>query len=228
MKRFLFSMVTVLSLGFSANASALMIDKTNWGDCLGTSDCIIGGATLTSSTRSFEEKTVDGETGLGISGGRTGGEIDVDEWIHIAFSAAQIVNEIQILFLFNGPEFGDPQEIGLIMGTSSMGYVAPASVQASGEDTLTLSGFDAAATWASCGSTSQSGSGCFTISNPFGATGLGALSFGAFSVIPRSTNNDSDYSIGSVHTVAVPEPATLICLAIGLVGLGFGAKRRIS
>lgn len=46
-------------------------------------------------SRSFEKKTQDGMTGVGISGGRTAGEIDIDETLTGSFSRQSLFQHSQ-------------------------------------------------------------------------------------------------------------------------------------
>jgi len=63
--------------------------------------------TVTSPIRNFKYKTVNGVTGVGVSGGAVDGEIDNDESINFAFSEAVNLNMIKVCFLYTDGNFGD-------------------------------------------------------------------------------------------------------------------------
>ena len=178
------------------------IAPSTWSACLSQTTCTVTGATLTArvgaAAGSFVTKSLNGATGLGVAGGASGAELDIGEAIDVAFPASRTVTAIQILFLFNGPEFGDKAEV--------------AKVTADGvEYRLSVNNDldNAAAVWtgpgavAKCGSTLSSGTGCFLITNPFSAP-VTSLTFGAVAgntPFPGGTGtNDSDYSIGRIET----------------------------
>jgi hypothetical protein len=192
---------------------------------------------LTSNGGDFTRKTLNDQTGLGISG-RTTGEIDVDESIDGAFSSAVTVDALRLVFLYNGPEFGDPSEIARV---SINGGEVVGRLTADGENTATWS---LGGVVTSCGATAVGDTGCFFIHNPFGAASVWTISFGADSA-GAGRANDSDYSLGGIEVsaapvissvtetvpplepaddsrltvVALPEPALLLLLGTGLAFL---------
>lgn len=217
---------TLTSLTLAQAASATLIDQTTWGGCVGATSCVIANAGLTAlpSGRTFQQKTVADQTGLGISG-LTAGEIDIGEMFNVNYGVSETIDAIRIVFIFNGPEFNDVAEIARVTINGGPSY------------TLSVSGtVDNLAAWSgsgsvvSCGATTAAGSGCFDIANPFGNTLINSLSFTAITggtAMGGAGTNQSDYGIGSIRgTQSVPEPDTIALLGAGLIGLGLLRRRR--
>jgi hypothetical protein len=176
-------------------ASSITVDATSWraGSCPGNGSCTASGATLTASGGNLEEKTLGSAIGLGVSGGPSGGEIDIGQTLNVSFPEPHAVTAIQILFLFNGPEFDDKDETAQVT-TSQGAYTL--SVRNSPDD--------ATADWTGpgvvtkCGTTLGDGTGCFLITNPFPSP----VSSMAFTALPGggTGSNESDFSIGRIET----------------------------
>ncbi len=115
--------------------------------CFGKSACVVNGASLSATGGVLAKKSGNGATGFGVSGGAAGAEIDIDEILHVDFGQPRSVVAIKVLFLYNGPEFGDKAE--------------KASVTADGT-TYTLSvrnnADDAQADWTGPGTVTKCGS----------------------------------------------------------------------
>ncbi len=182
-------------------AAPITIDATTWGPCLTPAlqtSCTVSGATLTANGGTgFILKSANGASGLGVAGGASGNEIDIGQSILVTFPAPQSVAAIQVLFLYNGPEFNDKAEVAQVITDQ-------------GTYTLSLrnNADDAAADWSGpgtvtkCGATTSTGPGCFLITNPFPSP-VASLRFaplaGSAPFAGTGTDN-SDFAIGLIDT----------------------------
>src|SRR4029450_12239404 len=55
-------------------------------------------------------KTIDGWSGRGGEGGPSGSEIDLEQFLQINFDNPEIVDNLSLAFLYDGTEYGDPNE----------------------------------------------------------------------------------------------------------------------
>ena len=102
-----------LLLGTLLTASALTAQATviNGSDFTnGLNAQTIGGIDWTSAPGNFNQKTMGGFTGVGISGGRTNDEIDIGETLTGSSLNPFAISSITLGVLFNGPEFNDVLE----------------------------------------------------------------------------------------------------------------------
>lgn len=180
-------------------------------------------------SRSFEKKTQDGMTGVGISGGRTAGEIDIDETLTGSFSKEVIVSTLTVGLLFDGPEYNDVKEVAKLLVNFADG----------GSDTfyLTATGVHTAS-WTGQGSPLSLGSGAvnggtgaWQLNNPFGFRSVDSIVFSAEAGVAKHSchgcTNQSDYTLVSMTVTPVPEARTSAMMFMGLLLMVALALRRI-
>jgi hypothetical protein len=155
---------------------------------------------------------------VGVKGGQAGTEIDGNQSLTVNFSASERLASLSLALLFNGPEYGDNNEI--------------AAAFTSGADTyeLRLTGQNAAQ-WFKNNSwvtnvigqeTSLGGRGLFTIENPFGLSTV--TSFKLFPIDTPNSADGSDFGLYAFSTV--PDAgSTLLLMGAALIGFAGLARR---
>ncbi len=170
--------------------------------CFGQAACALDGAGISTTGGVLAKKTHNGASGFGVSGGPSGSEIDIGENLRVDFDQSRSIIAIKILFLFNGPEFGDRAEKARV---SADGTVYTLSTRNDADDAT--ADWSGPGTVTKCGATTAAGTGCFIVTDPF----LGAVSRLDFTAIAGSQpfpasggpgSNDSDYSIGFIDVAA--------------------------
>jgi hypothetical protein len=195
------------------------------------------GATFSSAPGVFELKTKACTigpgcplyTGVGVSGA-TAGEIDIDESISATFDVPTVLDAFQLMVLYEGPEFGDVQEVAWVTAFFTGGGSATKALE------TVFSAPGTSALWIAPGSVVnvspalEAEAGVWRVTNPFGTAQLDSVVFTAAAGICGSVpcTNQSDYSIESMEYTPVPEPTTLLLLGGGLVGLATRRRRKIS
>lgn len=197
------------------------------------------GFTLTAAGGGLSQKTVIDTTGVGVSGGFDGGEIDGQESITLSLGQARKITSLDLGFLYQPGEFYDlVYEIAGI--TVNDGSPVTGQLKVTGTSTATWS-FPGAGNSVVNKSVSldnlqpgeTGGGGRYSILNPFGD--LKVSSFTLKAIQNTYTNWDgrpyapigaanSDFSLVGATAAAVPEPATLA--GIGLLGGSLALVRR--
>ncbi len=178
---------------------------------------------FSSAAGNFVVKTVYGASGLGVTGGRTGDEIDVGETITMSWANALTIKNFTVSVLFNGPEYDDWSEVAQVSaynGATLLG-VGRLQVAANLDDAATFTGTGFGSV-SNLSLADDSHGGAWSVSNPFGNAAVTSLVFTALdsTLCGRDRcGNQSDYTLSSV--TAVPEPGSLplMVLALGLCGL---------
>ena len=193
--------VLAVSASNSAGADAMTIDpgELATNGCFGQAACALDGADITTTGGTLQKKDLNDASGFGVSGGASGPEIDIGQTLRVDFDESRSIIAIEILFLFNGPEFSDRAEKARVIADGTTYILA----------TLNTAD-DAVATWSGpgtvtkCGATTQASTGCFRVTDPF----PGAVSRLDFSAVTGTApfagagTNDSDYSIGFIDVAA--------------------------
>ncbi len=184
--------------------TTVRLDATSAAPCNGKGSCtgLVGApgvALAAPSGSTIALKTLAGATGIGVNDGASGPEIDTGQSLTVTLAAPQHVAAIEVLFLFNGPEFSDKAEVAKITADSVVYFLRVGN---------TLD--DDGATWtgpgsvAKCGPATSAGAGCFRISHPF----AGPVSSIRFETAPGTApfpigsvgTNESDFALGTVET----------------------------
>lgn len=185
-------------------------------------------ATFTGSA-TFQKKTQAGITGVGISGGRTNGEIDIGETLTGSFSNQVIVTSLNLALLFDGPEYNDVKEVAKMMVNFADGGTASYYLTATGVNTAAWTGEGALLSLGS--GAVAGGTGAWQISNPFGSRSVDSIVFTAVEGYPKSNclscGNQSDYTFMSMVVTPVPEGHTSAMMFAGLLMIGGLTARRM-
>jgi hypothetical protein len=215
----------------SAHADTSLLDSSMYATLSGTNGGVIGGVTFASAAGKFKTKTAGTPSisGLGVTGGRTGDEIDTDETVTMSWVGGLKITSFSVGVLYNGPEFNDWAEIAQVKAWNGATLVGTGLLQVDATGT-TSAGFTGTGfgTVSNLSPATAAGGGGWKVDNPFGHAQITKLEFTALTSAlcadDQKCSNQSDYILSSV--TAVPEPGTYAMLLAGLGALGFMAKRR--
>lgn len=186
-----------------------------------------GGLTFEASGGALGLKTVNGVTaaGVGVAGNSSTNEINIGERLTASSSTGFVLESLALAFLYDGPEFGDVEEIARITANFMDGSSSTALIKneyVSPEDDYLLLTIDGAASPLILGaSTATFGSpGTVSLGAIFGRQLIASLTFDALRSDTCGTGrctNQSDYSI--LNIISVPEPGSLMLMLLGLAGI---------
>jgi len=219
-----------LTLGGFSIASALTIDPTIY-DGYSETTLTAWGSIVISPDGYADAKTVNGYTALGVTspGNDVDGEIDGNEAITFNFTNGLVVSDFTVAFLFANGYFSDTvNEISITTADTAGDLVTSnylISLEAIYPDTYNLKGADPGASVTVISDPVGTGSGVFTINNPFGNAKILSMTFFAANSTAAGAA-DSDYAIGKI--TVVPEPGTILLFGTGLAGLAAVGRRRKS
>ncbi|MES1986923.1 MAG: PEP-CTERM sorting domain-containing protein, partial [Pseudomonadota bacterium] len=169
-----------------------------------------------------------GYQGVGVSpksgSERTPGEIDIGESVNASFSHSIFISNFTLGLLFDGPEYADVNEKAQITATYFDNSVHSFVFTATGKNTGSWTG---AGSFVNLSKAEDGKGGVWSLTNPFGDVRVKALSFtalpGVCGTAGGSCTNQSDFTLISVS--AVPEPEAYAMMLLGLMGVGFIARR---
>jgi PEP-CTERM motif len=224
--------VSSLLLVACSAASALEISAATASACFGLSTCSLGGATLTAAPgpiATIAEQNLLGLRGIGVAFAAVGNplrqpEIQGDpfagstESLTISFASPQRVTAIGIGHLQNPDLFStDAREIASISAFGALG-TATLNIQS-----ISMIGGLGTGFLASDASLFgelvrlDAGTGEFRVLAPFAK--LGPIDKFVFTApnTPTAGGDNSDFSVTLIQTQAVPEPATMRLMLMGLL-----------
>lgn len=225
------ALLAVLLLALPATAATIAIDAVQFTN--GVNSQLIGGLQWTSNPGSFQKKVVAGYTGVGITGGRTHDEIDIEEYLTATTTGLPFqVYSLTLGMLFDGPEFHDVQEVAEVrIFSRSQGILAYRLTNVWDPDPDLAD----TAVWTGPGSvvnvspSSNSGAGVWRIDNPFGS--INDLVWIQFTAVSGTCGNgpctnQSDFTLVRLEYAPVPEPSAAALLGTAMIALGLLARRR--
>jgi len=205
-------------------AQATTVTQADLTDGLSTQT--VGAFTVTATGNSaggvFGHKTINGVTGVGVNGGGSVVDAEIDNHERITFSSltTQNLSSFTVAFLYANGSFGDTVNEFALLDVVN-GVTTALTLKVTSQSTATLDG-SAGATVAnlSAGNNGGGGEWLVTLNSP--------LAF--HSLIFETADGGSTANLGDFafvnFTTAVPEPSTWAMMILGFAGVGFMAYRR--
>lgn len=168
--------------------------------CLGATTCTVDGADLSTSGGVLSKRSGFGEAGFGIAGGPSQNEIGIGETLTVDLPTARTIDELQFLFLYNGPENDDRAEVAQVIAD---GIAYTLSVRNDADDAF--ADWSGPGSVTKCGATTAAGTGCFVVTDPF-PDAVGQLEFSAAAGGPPfagAGTSESDFAIGRINVAAL-------------------------
>lgn len=233
LKQFVLPLFAAAAAG-AAHADVSLLDSSMYPSIVaGGNHAVVGGVDFSATAshappNDFIVKTLFGQSGLGVTGGRTGDEIDIDEQITMSWTGGLAIKSFSVAVLFNGPEYGDWAEIAQVTAYNGVTLVGTGMLQvdASADHlaSFTGTGFGSVTNLALA---DNAHGGAWSVANPFGNAAITSLVFTAVTSNlcgNPSCTNQSDFTLSTV--TAVPEPESVALMLAGLGSLGWVLRRR--
>jgi hypothetical protein len=222
--------IPALAFGFVASpafSTTVTVDASNITS--GKSSASFTGATLKTSGGKFTNATSGGigpTPYIGINGGSVRNELDGSQRLTFSFTGTgAVINEITLGMLFLAGQAGDVANEAAQLKTSggpcTGGAVAACILSATGV-------FKGSAVNVTNLSPATGGNGgIFKIVNPFGTDMISQLQLSPWLISGRGAANSDFGLIGITYTTtAIPEPASLALVGLGVIGLAVAGRRR--
>lgn len=212
------AVAAIATLAATAANASITVQGASFGTG-STYNSPIGTFSAVGGTGNFGQKTQGGYTGTGVQGGAAGAEIDIGEAIVGNFGSVGVgFSQIVLGLLFNGPEYGDTNEVAKIGVTYADNTTDSFTFTATGNTSAIWSG---AGTWANLSPAINGKGGVWAINNPFVTKLVKSLTFTAVAgacVETATCTSQSDYTLVSVTAVPEVETSAMMLAGLGLMG----------
>lgn len=209
--------ILAIALGLAASSS-LFAGPVSWSADVDGST--LAGATFSSTGGPLVVDTKNGVTFLGVDSGLAGSEIDLDESLSVDFDEAVVFSSLTLGLLFDGPEYGDLNEIAASFVNDSALYELRVTGLNTGE-------------WYKNGvyqsdvtgmGTVNGGVGLWTVVDPFGIAKVTSVDF--YPMFSAGPTSNSDFGLVAFTGTSVPDAgSSLALLGVALLGLAGFARR---
>jgi hypothetical protein len=157
---------------------------------------------------------------IGVTSVGSNPEISASEWLKVSLTNADRLSSLSLALLFNGPEYGDVNEIA--QATTSNGDVF--QLRLTGENIASLYKNNIFVKTVAGSGTVLNGSGLFNIANPFGYATVTSFTLTGINH-PLQGTNKSDFGLYGFTTV--PDAGSTLALLGGVLLAFAGVARRL-